>query len=376
MILLLVNVITYFGYQLVNPQIAKYALEMGIPSGTVGMLTGIYSFAALLSRPFSGRITDRFSKKMILIVSMGLLGVMFFLYNVATTPTSLMALRFLHGVVFGFNSTATMAIAADKIPMSKMSEGMGIYASTSLISMAIGPQISIMVSNKWGFEMLFITGGCITLAAMMIALVLHDRSDKKQDHTRERKKLRLTDVFCVAALIPTIVSAFLAAPTGSCNTYMVLYGDVRGIANIGIFFTVYTLIMIVARPIIGKLSDRLPVLTIGVPCCLIFAGGMVSLWLAHSLIGVIIAAVLCSLGYSIGPMLQGLCVKSVPKECIGAASATYFMGLDVGNTVGPMLYGALTPSLGYANSFLAFTVFIAAGLLTLIVGYRKKQLQT
>jgi predicted MFS family arabinose efflux permease len=298
---------------------------------------------------------------------------MFFLYNVATTPASLMVLRFLHGVVFGFNSTAAMAIAGDKLPLSKMSEGMGIFTSAAMISMAIGPQISIMISNKWGFETLFIVGGCITLAAMSIALVLHDKSDKKQDLTRERKPLKLTDIFCIEALIPAIVSAFLAAPTGSCNTYMVLFGDVRGISNIGIYFTVYTLVMIVARPIIGKLSDKLPVLTIGVPCCLVFAGGMVSLWLAHSLIGVIIAAALCSLGYSICPMLQGLCVKSVPKERIGAASATYFMGLDVGNTVGPMLFGAITPSLGYANSYLVFTAFIAAGLLTLIVGYRKKQ---
>lgn len=183
----------------------------------------------------------------------------------------------------------------------------------------------------------------------------------------------LTDIFCIEALIPTIVSALLAAPTGSCNTYMVLYGDDRGIANIGMFFTAYTLVMIVARPIIGNLSDKLPVLKIGVPCCLLFAGGMVSLWLAHSMIGVIIAAVLCSLGYSICPMLQGLCLKSVSKERMGAASATYYMGLDVGNTIGPMLYGALAPNLGYANSYLVFTVFIIAGLMTLIAGYAKKQ---
>ena len=45
-IVFLVNIVAYMGFQMLNPNITKYASSLGIVSTLVGIIAAVYSFAA------------------------------------------------------------------------------------------------------------------------------------------------------------------------------------------------------------------------------------------------------------------------------------------------------------------------------------------
>jgi MFS family permease len=90
---------------------------------------------------------------------------------------------------------------------------------------------------------------------------------------------------------------------------------------------------------------------------------MVLISVAHSLTVFLLAAVLFGIGNGGSqPALQTLCLKCVGFERRGASSGTYYMGMDIGNTVGPVLAGLLAASFGYGGAFMFMIVPIVLGM--------------
>ena len=74
--------------------------------------------------------------------------------------------------------------------------------------------------------------------------------------------------------------------------------------------------------------------------------------ISTTMIAVLIAAVFKALGQGSGQIsLQSACIKSVDEHHVGVASSTYYIGADIGNSVGPMLGGAISGALGYEAMF-------------------------
>ena len=74
---------------------------------------------------------------------------------------------------------------------------------------------------------------------------------------------------------------------------------------------------------------------------------------------------------------QALCMKVAPPEHRGAASTTSFIGVDLGDLLGPILCGALVDWLGYAPMFLCMLVpvLLSAVLLFLWVPKHRELLR-
>ena len=143
------------------------------------------------------------------------------------------------------------------------------------------------------------------------------------------------------------ISLMLLATSFSCLTsYVVLYGHERGVQDMGMFFVVYALCLIVTRPVFGKLADRFGsprILSVGV---VFFVLSYVLLSMADTLGGFVAAAVISSFGFGCcGPLLQSMALASVPEARRGAASNTAFTGLDLGMLIGPVVGGAIVEAL-------------------------------
>ena len=155
-----------------------------------------------------------------------------------------------------------------------------------------------------------------------------------------------------------------------------LYGQLRGIENIGMYFTVYALCLLATRPLFGKMADRWGaerVLLFGVMC---FAASYIVLFTVHDFARLIVSGIIGSAGFgACAPLIQSLALSSVPIERRGAASNTAFTGMDVGMLLGPVIGGTtielLEPIAGslvqsYATMWLVMLVPVAVACVVIV----------
>ena len=80
--------------------------------------------------------------------------------------------------------------------------------------------------------------------------------------------------------------------------------------------------------------------------------------------GIVLAGVLIGLGFgSLMPCMQAITVKSVPMSRVPVATASFFLLLDAGSGIGPVVLGFLYPFTGGNGMFL-----VCAGLVVVAIG--------
>jgi len=125
----------------------------------------------------------------------------------------------------------------------------------------------------------------------------------------------------------------------------------------------------VAKPISGRLSDRLgriPVIVVGLLLC---AAALPLIFRSENLTAFMLAASVLGLGVgSVTPVTNALIADLASARNLGAAMGVFGTIWDVGEAAGPIIAGFLIGSLGYAATFdvlAATTAVVTVGLMAL-----------
>ena len=256
-ILFFANIVATVGFQMLHPNMAGYAASIGAKEATLGAVTALFSMAALLARPFSGRAADRFDCKKAAIFSLLGTAVAMVVYTLSNSFEMLLAARFIHGVFFGFNSTLTMAMASRVLPDSRMGSGMGIFSLGVIFAMSFGPNIGIYTLDNYGFNSLFIVAAVAPLLAAAMILFI----DKQEPITGKTGKKAntmpfLKTFFAPEAMGPSTIAMLNTMAMGAINTFIVIHGKNKGVEGIGIYFMVNSATVVAVRPLFSYLMDR------------------------------------------------------------------------------------------------------------------------
>ena len=116
-----------------------------------------------------------------------------------------------------------------------------------------------------------------------------------------------------------------------------------------LFYAVFAAVIVVSRPLIGRMFDRFgPDATVW-PGFVAFGLGMVLLGSVESLVGLFVAAAVLGLGFgALSPAFQTLAVTSAPPARSGVATATYFWSLDISVGLAAVLLGFVATACGYS----------------------------
>ena len=349
-VIILVSLFTFLGFQMLLPTLPVYAKRLGASDAEAGLVIGIFAFSALLVRPLTGYALDRWGRKVILLSGLAIFTLSVISYHWALTLMLLLTIRFIHGIGWGICSTSSSTVATDIIPKSRIGEGMGYYGLAGTISMATGPAIGLWIVSWLDFGALFNTASVMVVVAIIFAAVIR----------YPVVPLASSKTFVLwekSALPSATVMFFLTMTYGSIVSFLALYAAQNGIANIGPFFTGYALALLVTRPLAGKLSDRIGHTIIIVPGILCVVAAMILLAYANTLPWFIAAAVMYGLGLGLAmPSLQALAVIFTPPDRRGAANGTFFTGFDLGLSVGSVLWGAVAEVTGYSLMYLWTTL--------------------
>ena len=340
-VLMAVNFFQSMAAFMTSTTLPVFADSLGATTAMVGIVVSSFSLTALLIRPFAGPAFDSFSRKWLLIASQAIICVCMFLYGIASSLEAILAIRLVHGIGIGCSGPLAMALVSEYLPESRFASGISIYTLAQSFAQVTGPAIGLYLVNSIGFAPSYFLASGLLLVAMAGILFI-----KEPFRERLRYELRPSRMFAKEALSKAAALVLLATSFACMTSYVVLYGYSLGVENMGIFFIVYALCLVVTRPISGKLADRFGparILLIGVLC---FALSYVALSLAHDLAGFVIAAIIGSAGFGCcGPLLQSMALASVPTSRRGAASNTAFTGLDLGMLMGPIIGGLVVDAL-------------------------------
>lgn len=370
-LVILINLLNGAVGMMTVPLVTEYALALGAELTLASTIAGLMSLTSLFVCPVAGVVSDRVSRKWLLVIANIGYGLFLILHAFAGSPGALIVLRLLTGICFSFISVTSIAFATAFIPQERMGEGLGYAALANIIAQAAGPALGIALSDRFGHGTAFAAAGIIAFICMVALIVLPYEEQKKPQE--ERKKLVFNDIFAVEFAGFMVLAALFSAGNGLVSTYLKTIANERSIANISLFFTLYSICMIIIKPITGKLLDKKGPYFILFPS-VVFAGlGMMVIGISYSIGLMLVASVFKALGQGNGtPSLQATAVKKLEKSRAGVATSTIQIGQNVGNAVAPILGSFVVKASGYETAFIgAGWVILIFGMLLVWLQYRK-----
>lgn len=169
----LVVVVDLIGFGIVIPLLPFYSETLGANTQQVASQMAVFSFMQFLTAPFWGALSDKFGRKIIILVT--LLGsFLSYLFLSMTTNFVLFLLaRAFAGAMAG-NIGVAQAYIADVTEEKDRAKGMGLFGAAFGIGFILGPAIGGMLAGKdpitadYSYPMIF--AALLSLTAFIIAL--------------------------------------------------------------------------------------------------------------------------------------------------------------------------------------------------------------
>ena len=348
---------------------ALYAVErFGAGDALAGLASSVFVVGALVSRLLAGALVDRFGQRRVLLASLVVFAVAALAYLPAEGLGVLLAVRAVHGFAFGLAHTAASAVVQALVPASRRAEGTGYHGASTTLATALGPFAAVVVMGRHGYDGLFVAAAVASFLALGAAVWLRagsapagPRRVRQRTAPIEPRALPIASFALLGAAAYSGVIAFLNPYAASLDLT----------AAAAMFFLVYAAAVLITRPAIGRLQDARGDNVVMYPAIACFAAGLALLSVAQDALVLLLAAGLLGLGWgTVMSAGQAIAVGTAPITHVGRVMSTYFLLVDLGMGLGPVLLGVLVGRSGYSWMYaaLAVVVVLSAGVYHLVHG--------
>lgn len=352
---------------MVTPLITGYAKVLGAGGVIMGIIGGLMNICSLVVRPAAGNLSDSTSKYKLACVGAVFMIAACICYIFATSPGILIVARFVHGIGFSCCSVCMSTWMANMIPKDQIGSGMGIFGTMNALSMAVAPSIGIWISEQFGHRAAFAVAGGFSVLTLILVQFISDRGLPQNVGT---KKIRLQVVDVHILPVALIVTLF-TIPYCATQSFLVSYVQARQLSvTTSLFFPVYAIVLLGLRVGLRKYFDQLPFQFFVVICVISSILAILSLQMMKNNILLFAAAVFMAGGYGIiCSVAQSTAILMAGSGRRGLANSTYYVGLDIGMALGPVLGGVLYGNLDIQYFYPVFLLTIP---IILAIGMQKK----
>jgi MFS family permease len=341
--------------------IGVYAVdEYDASTSQAGLVTGIFIVGSLLGRLLIGRFIESIGRRKTLIIGSILFLSLTLLYFVDLGISFLIITRLLHGMAGGMVGTATGTIVAQIIPAARKAEGIGYFSMSATLATAIGPFIGLYMTQHTDFQMIFTLSVALGVISLIIASFVDVPVLKGLVKPIEDKGFKLSNYIEPKALPIAIITFVVAFCYSSVLSFINFYAiEIDLVSAASFFFLVYSIAVLLSRPITGRLVDLKGANYIMYPGFILLAAGLFLLSSANISITLLLAGVLIGLGFgNMQSSTQAVAVKLTPPHRMGLATSTFFIFLDAGLGFGPYILGFIIPLTGYRSLYVILGVFV------------------
>ncbi|UYZ24324.1 MFS transporter [Mesobacillus jeotgali] len=372
------NLFIFMSFQMLIPTLPPYIKSIGASGTEIGLVTALFSIGAVLSRPFIGFMLEYKARGPLVLIGAVLLLLITFLYPLSQVVVIFLAIRLIHGLAWGWSTTVNGTAAVDLVPNSRLGEGMGYFGLSITIGMIIAPSLGIFLFQVTSFDnLIYISGSLGVIALVLLGTIKYNTPN--QVLTTKKEDLKFTYLGSLvekSGWFPAMLTLLINLGYGTIVTFIVIFGDERGIDQIFLFYLCNAILASLSRPVAGKWFDQkgpvgLVILTISITFI-----GMWVLSYAHSNIMIAIAGVLFGIGFgSLIPTLQSWTLSMTPPNRRGVANGMFFSSIDLGLGLSGLVFGVLAQYVELGALFRISSGFIVVALvLTIVKGRRKKMI--
>ncbi|WP_390410283.1 MFS transporter [Lacticaseibacillus jixiensis] len=360
---------------LVNPLIVGFTTSLGETAFVAGLIAAVMNLTSLVFRPFAGQLTDRISKFRLALIGGILLLIAGLGYATATAGWMIAVVRVINGLGFALCSVCMATWLSGLLPRDRIGAGMGYYGMMNALGMAIAPALGIFVYQHIGYRAAFLCA--VVLAGSLLIMIQfitdHGRPAAKAPQTApQHLRIVQPQVVPVALLI-----MLLSIPYFATQSYLVEYVASRHLhVMVGSFFLIYAGILLALRLGLKDYFDRLPFRYFLAAGVLANAIGMLGMTFLVNNWMMLIAAFGLAGGYGVMySVCQATSLLIAPLNEQGLANSTFYIGMDAGMVLGPIIGGALFSGLPHVWFYPALMVTLPL-VVIVYLRYRKQLAQS
>jgi MFS family permease len=377
--IILASVLSRLGYQMARtPVLPIFAADLGATPELIGVVVAASTMTGVFFKLPSGALSDVLGRRRMMVLGALFFAVPPFLYPFVHDAWSLLALRFVHGFATAIFSPVAAACVAS---LSETGRGarLGWFSSANDIGATGGPLIGgFVLYFTSSFSLTYLLVGALGMMTLLVVLLLPDvdrpapaaktfavRAAEFRQGLGE--VLRTPPIFVAAG-----IEAVMYLGYGAFLGFLPIYARKVGLndAEIATVLGAQLALAMVAKPVTGRVSDRvgrIPVIITGLLLC---AAALPLIFRSESLTAFVLFAPMLGLGVgAVTPVTNALIADLASTRRLGAAMGVFGTIWDIGEAAGPMIAGFLIGGWGYAGTFdvlAAITAAAAVGLMVLV----------
>jgi len=323
-------------------------LDMGGSTFASGLFLGFLTYASAFSAPVTGSFADRLGQRQVLIVTSLALTVFSAAYAIITDFRVMLALAVVHGIFWSGLLSASSAYMTSMLPERRRAEGIGYWGLSSVLAIAAAPPLGFWI-YRHGWIALCALGAALNLFMAVIAWRLPPQAPVEQPAGSARTGEPVLEWRVLLISFSLFLYSF---GYGGITSFTAMYADANGVSPKGIYLTMLALVILVTRPLSGRLGDRFGYKRVFAPSLVLISVGLACLGFGGTLGWMIASAVIFGAGFGTAyPVYVGFVMQGVASHRRGAAFGAMLAAFDTGIGTGSTMMGWLIERRGFAFAF-------------------------
>ncbi len=359
----IIAVVNALGYGIIIPILYSYSQKFGLSDFQNGLLFASFSLCQFISTPVIGRLSDKYGRRPLLIIS--LLGTVGSFLMMAFAPSAifLFLARALDGLTAG-NIPVAMAVISDTTKPEDRAKGFGLIGAAFGFGFVAGPAISALTVGL-GTAVPFLIAAAITIIAVILTAVILPETNKNMGEVKHTKMFDFPKL-AKAIFDENVGKTLLVSLIFSIAFGLLIYAyqpfsvKILGLdaRHIALNFTIFGIVGLIAQALIipktvGKIEDKKILVGALMFSVLAFFG----LFVARSYAVFILFSMFVSLSNAfVNPIIGTLLSKETDEKSQGEMMGVNASYVSIGTIVGPILGGALA-TLSIPMPFLGGSLF-------------------
>ncbi|WP_213279505.1 MFS transporter [Chryseobacterium indologenes] len=346
---------------------------LGFDSIIVGLVIGLQSLSTLLTRAYSGKITDtRGAKKskmsgVVLAVIAGIVYVLAVLFQAhsLTALIFLLLARIIHGVGESFLVTGALTWGIGLAGHSNSGKVMTWNGIAMYAGIATGAPLSIWLSKEYNILPAFILIALLPLVSWISTAKLPSIPVDK-DHVR-------TPFYKVIGTISGqgLSLAFSSMAFGCIASFIALFFSQKNWGDASLAFMIFGICYVLTRIFFASFPDKYGGFKIALISLIIEVAGQLLIWTSASKTLAIIGCGLTGVGFSlVFPALGVLAIQKVKPQMRGTALGAYVAFVDLSLGLAGPIAGLIAGWFDYQAVYLFGGISCVVSMFILL--YNKK----
>jgi len=352
-----------------TPLLPIFAAILGANATFLGLIVSVSTLTGMLLKPIFGLLSDRWGRWIWLFVGTLLFIGIPFLYPLIKTPEELLILRIIHGLATAIYGPVTVAWVIDQGQKNgsadeNCAERLGWFGMARSGGYLLGPTIAAALLTVFEPSTVFTLIGLLSSSALLPVLLLKNTGPIKKTTISLRQQT--IEAFRTGIMTPALwlvgsLEFVVYLSIYATKTFFPIYALEIGISIlwVGLFFSTQELAHLLARPLGGRLSDRLGYMPITVFGLLLAAFSLGFLSSVQNPISLLLLAL--GFGFSqamIFPSTLSLLAKQMDGLYTGTGVGMIGALKNCAKVTGPIIGGLLIHLQNYTWMFWSMSILL------------------